>query len=85
MYIYNTNQLADLYVFLYWQVFPSKEITKFIKLRMLLNKNINEINQTYHLNLSLSQTFQIIGSFYPNPVHNFILKVSCVTYLTNYH
>ena len=56
MYIYNTNQLGDLYVFLYWQVFPSKEITKFTKLRMLVNNNINEKNQTYHLNLSPSQT-----------------------------
>ena len=56
MYIYNTNQLGDLYVFLYWQVFPSKEITKFTKLRMLVNNNVNEKNQTYHLNLSPSQT-----------------------------
>ena len=56
MYIYNTNQLGDLYVFLYRQVFPSKEITKFTKLRMLVNNNINEKNQTYHLNLSPSQT-----------------------------
>ena len=82
MYIYNTNQLGDLYVFLYWQVFPSKEITKFTKLRMLVNNNINEKNQTYH---RLKHCFQIMGSFYPNPAHNFILKVSCVTYLTNYH